>query len=476
MATPAAQLRALLDAARDASRCELMPACHDALSAKLIQNAGFKVAFMSGFAVSASQLALPDAGLISYGEQLGVGRNLCAAVDAAVGKSVPGTDRTAGKLLVIGDGDTGFGGSGNVRRTIEGYAQAGFAGISIEDQVFPKRCAYAGGVAVVAREEAIARVRCAIAARDEMKKRCGLDLVIVARTDCRRAAASFDEVLWRCQTFATLGADVVYAEGLDRDELGRLCTALGPRVHTMLAQVERRQTLTLILILTPSLTLSPSLILSLRPTLTLTVRLCMHDARAGGAARGAPDQTGRGGGPRLPPLPLRPHAPQLRRRRHHTRAPDHGGRRSPRTREHAAVRRVECGGGLQRARLVGEEAPARWSSTRGCCAGACRQHVRRHQRSARRARRRVQFDVQPRWCEAPARRLIANPPARWKTSSRVQICLTYIVTYEMPKGVRLLYQHGGRSTSTAVLATGGFMALVRMCHIARVGNRVPSPP
>jgi len=224
--TPAARLRTLLDDAREASRCEVMPACHDALSARLIERAGFRVAFMSGFAVSASGLALPDAGLISYGEQLSVGQNICAAIDTR-------------RLLVIGDGDTGFGGSGNVRRTIEGYAKAGFAGVSIEDQVYPKRCAYSGGVAVVPREEAVARVRCAIAARDEMRRRSGLDLVLVARTDCRRAEEDLDEVLWRCRAFAALGADVVYAEGLAPDELRRLCVSLGPTVHTMLAQVER---------------------------------------------------------------------------------------------------------------------------------------------------------------------------------------------------------------------------------------------
>ena len=73
---------------------------------------------MSGFAVSATSLALPDAGLISYGEQLAVGRNVCEA---------------ARHTCVIGDGDTGFGTSANLRRTIEGYARAGFSGISIED-------------------------------------------------------------------------------------------------------------------------------------------------------------------------------------------------------------------------------------------------------------------------------------------------------------------------------------------------------
>ena len=119
--TPAARLRSVLAATRRAGACELIPACHDALSATLIANAGFQVAFMSGFAVSATSIALPDVGLLSYGEQLGVGRAICEA--------------TRGRLAVIGDGDTGFGGSSNVRRAVRGYAAAGFAAISIEDQV-----------------------------------------------------------------------------------------------------------------------------------------------------------------------------------------------------------------------------------------------------------------------------------------------------------------------------------------------------
>ena len=140
---PAAALRALLSSARSERRCIVMPACHDALSAALIARAGFEVAFMSGYAVSATSLALPDAGLISYGEQacvhgvcmacawrvhgmclacawltygeqVQVARNVCEATRACGG--------TGGGLLVIGDGDTGFGGSGNVRRTVRGHA------------------------------------------------------------------------------------------------------------------------------------------------------------------------------------------------------------------------------------------------------------------------------------------------------------------------------------------------------------------
>ena len=222
----AARLRELIVNARHEKRCILLPSCHDALSAAMIERAGFEVCFMSGFAVSATSLALPDAGLISYGEQLTIGRNVCEA---------------ARHTCVIGDGDTGFGTSANIRRTIEGYARAGFSGISIEDQVYPKRCSHALGLSVVPRAEAVTRVRAALAARDNMRAETGLDLVVVARTDCRNAAVhgGLDEALARCLAFEELGADVVYAEGLaSKVEMAMLNKAV-QRTPTMLAQVER---------------------------------------------------------------------------------------------------------------------------------------------------------------------------------------------------------------------------------------------
>ena len=95
-------LRALL--ARPGLR--VMPCCFDALSAKLIADAGFPLTFMSGFAVSAAKLGLPDTGLVSYGEMLDQARSITAAV----------------KIPVIGDGDTGYGNAMNVKRTVRGYA------------------------------------------------------------------------------------------------------------------------------------------------------------------------------------------------------------------------------------------------------------------------------------------------------------------------------------------------------------------
>ncbi len=121
----------------------VMPCCFDALSARLVEEAGFPLTFMSGFAVSAARLALPDTGLISYGEMLDQGRNICSAV------SIP----------VIGDADTGYGNALNVKRTVDGYARAGFACAMIEDQLAPKRCGHTRGKQVVGRDEALARIR-----------------------------------------------------------------------------------------------------------------------------------------------------------------------------------------------------------------------------------------------------------------------------------------------------------------------------
>lgn len=238
-ATAASKLRSLIATAKSHRRCEVLPAAHDAMTAVLIEQAGFQVAFMSGFAVSATQLAMPDMGLISYGEVLEVGRRMCEA---------------ARGVAIIGDGDTGFGGSGNIRRTIEGYARAGFAGITIEDQCYPKRCSYARGVVVVSRAQAVARIAAAVAARNEMRSSTGLDLVIVARTDCRNAQAIegggssgggrdpsegfLTEALARCVAFEATGADVVYAEGLrSHEEMRKLNDSVG--VPTLLAQVEK---------------------------------------------------------------------------------------------------------------------------------------------------------------------------------------------------------------------------------------------
>ncbi|WP_340117191.1 isocitrate lyase/PEP mutase family protein [Pelagibius sp. 7325] len=200
----------------------VMPCCFDALSAKLIEQAGFSVTFMSGFAVSAARLGLPDTGLISYGEIVDAGRGICAAT------TIP----------VIGDGDTGYGNAVNVKRTVKGYAQAGFAAVMIEDQVWPKRCGHTRGKAVVDRGEAVARIRAAVDAREELRA-AGGDILILARTDAR-GTDGLDEGLRRVEAFTAAGADILFLEApKSEDEMRAFCQATDrPTLANMLEQGE----------------------------------------------------------------------------------------------------------------------------------------------------------------------------------------------------------------------------------------------
>src|SRR6187431_443722 len=117
--TPAERLRVLLER----PGILVMPGCHDAMSARLIEEAGFELGFLSGFAVSAARIGMPDTGQISYGELADQGQNICRAV------SIP----------LIGDVETGFRSAQNIQRTVNGSARAGFAAIMREDHVAPKR-------------------------------------------------------------------------------------------------------------------------------------------------------------------------------------------------------------------------------------------------------------------------------------------------------------------------------------------------
>ena len=192
----------------------LMPGCHDAMSARLIEESGFDLGFMSGFGVSAARLGLPDTGLISYGELVDQGRNICGAV------SIP----------LLGDADTGFGSAQNIKRTVQGYADAGFAAVMIEDQVAPKRCGHTEGKSVVGRDEAVMRIRAAIDARDS-----GAGILIMARTDAR-ACIDLDEAIARCQLFRAAGADITFLEApLDEQEMRRYCAEVdGPKLANMI--------------------------------------------------------------------------------------------------------------------------------------------------------------------------------------------------------------------------------------------------
>ena len=221
--TPASRLRRALEQ----PGCVVMPSVYDALGAKLVARSGaFECAFMSGYGVSLSRLGDPDVGLASFADVLDAGTHIC---------------RAAGDVPMVGDGDTGFGGVANVRRTVLEFHRAGFAAVSIEDQVFPKRCAFAKGVRVVDRPDALARVRAALDARDEIRKNGG-DILVIGRTDCRLAtnvSDGFEEALWRCAAFEDMGADVVYFEAPRSEKEMETFNQRRSKARSMLAQVER---------------------------------------------------------------------------------------------------------------------------------------------------------------------------------------------------------------------------------------------
>jgi 2-methylisocitrate lyase-like PEP mutase family enzyme len=216
--TPAERLLSLASSQKGT----LLPGIYDALSAKVFERQGAAALFLSGFGVSAAKLGRPDAGILTYSEMEEVTRHVCSVT------TVP----------VVVDGDTGYGGTATMRRAIRGLAAAGAAAITIEDQVFPKRCTYVAGdgVRVVDREASLRRLKTALASRHEANEVDGTHVLIVGRTDCR-AALGFDEALARCLEFQDMGADIVYAENLQsKDEYVKLRAQI--TTPMILAQVQ----------------------------------------------------------------------------------------------------------------------------------------------------------------------------------------------------------------------------------------------
>ena len=167
----------------------VVPGAFDALSARLVEQAGFPAVYMTGFGVSASRLGLPDLGFAGLAEMVDQARNLAAAV------SIP----------LIADADTGYGSTLQVRRTVQQYEAAGVAALHIEDQVAPKRCGHLTGKQVVPVEEFAARVRAAVAARTDR------EFLVIARTDAI-AVTGFDDAIERAEAATRAGADVLFVE------------------------------------------------------------------------------------------------------------------------------------------------------------------------------------------------------------------------------------------------------------------------
>ncbi len=164
------------------------PGAYDCLTAKLIEQAGFPAAYMTGAGTSVSH-GLPDYGLLTMTEMVANAGRIVGTI------GVP----------LISDADTGYGNELNVYRTVQSFERAGVAAIHIEDQVFPKRCGHLDGKELISREDYAAKIRAAAAARRTD------DFLVIARTDAR-GVAGFDEAIARCNLAIDAGADMAFFE------------------------------------------------------------------------------------------------------------------------------------------------------------------------------------------------------------------------------------------------------------------------
>ncbi len=200
-----ARLRALLQA----DDCIVAPGCFNAMSARIIEQTGFPVGYISGYGVSVNHLGRPDVGLTTMSEVVDV------ASKAASSVGIP----------LICDADTGYGNAINVMRTVEEFIRSGVAGIHLEDQVAPKRCGHVAGKQVISRAEAAGKIRAAARVRDEMDE----DFVLIARCDARGVAGgSLADSIDRLKAYRDAGADVAFAEGIvSEEEIAAVCREVG---------------------------------------------------------------------------------------------------------------------------------------------------------------------------------------------------------------------------------------------------------
>lgn len=191
----------------EAPEIAIMPGVHDALSARIAEQAGFQVITCGGYSATATLLGQPDTSQLSVTEMADHYARLCDAV------SIP----------VFGDGDTGFGNVTNTARTVRAYERAGLAGMFIEDQVFPKRCGHMAGKDVVPPADMVAKLKAALDSRRDP------DFVIMARTDAL-AVNGIDDAIERMALYREVGADLLFVEAPRTvEQMRRICAELdGP--------------------------------------------------------------------------------------------------------------------------------------------------------------------------------------------------------------------------------------------------------
>jgi 2-methylisocitrate lyase-like PEP mutase family enzyme len=193
-----AQLKSLLTP----GKLLVAPGIYDGISARVADEVGFEVLYMTGYGAVGSHLGLPDAVLASYTEMVG-------RVDVIANSiSVP----------LIADGDTGYGALLNIERTVRGYERAGAAAIQIEDQEYPKKCGHTPGKRVIDIADWGQKIKVAAETRNSG------DFLIVARTDAR-AVNGLDDALRRAEVAAEAGADILFVEAPESEaEMQAICT------------------------------------------------------------------------------------------------------------------------------------------------------------------------------------------------------------------------------------------------------------
>ena len=169
-------------------RLLVAPGCFDGLSARLVEEAGFEAAYLSGGAVARS-MGIPDIGLVTMSEVIERAAQVVAAV----------------KIPIIADADTGYGNAVNLVRSVKEFERTGVAAIHIEDQITPKRCGHLDGKEVIPLAEMEKKLQAALASRTDP------EFLIIARTDAR-GVYGFDDAIRRGRAFAELGVDAVFVE------------------------------------------------------------------------------------------------------------------------------------------------------------------------------------------------------------------------------------------------------------------------
>lgn len=202
--------------ALDSGRLVAAPGCYDALGARLAERHGFPAVYMSGLAVTASQLARPDLELLSMVEMVGQAGRMASAID----------------IPIIADADTGYGGLANVQRTTRAYAQAGVAAVHLEDQASPKRCGQMSGVRLIDAGAMTAKLQVALEARGPS------GMLIIGRTDAFKAVG-LDEAIRRANAYSEAGVDLIFVDGVTRiEDFRQVRQAVGGRLMASIVEID----------------------------------------------------------------------------------------------------------------------------------------------------------------------------------------------------------------------------------------------